>query len=264
MSRRYTSRKVEDDEFESEIFKDIERKTQEENGTSGSECESVESESSGNEELLVESDEDYDEDTTGAKIKQAKVDCEEDSDQDDDAPETVSFQSGKENAIQKMRQVMKQIDTEKIALKTKRRQLDQQYKDQKKRKLEKLSKSKLPEDFFDDLPEKMSNVKKSTSSTNKKVRKIADEEEASLADTEEDFGVSNEDFIPFDNNRLDGFEVSTVQSHKQLAMSSKVKAEDFRKTRLSNVPRHSSKVHFAKLEKKKALKKGLGKEFMII
>ncbi|XP_033763138.1 bud site selection protein 21-like [Pecten maximus] len=262
MSRRYSSRKVEDDEFESEIFKDIEKKTEDKSGTSGSENESVESESSENENLLVESDEEYDGDIVGATIERTGMDHMEDSD-GDDAPETVSFQSGKDNALQKMKQVMKQIDTEKIALKTKRRQLDQQYKEQKKRKLEKLSKSKLPEDFFNDLPEKLSDVKSKSSSKNKRVSSIADEEEGSLADTEEDFDVSKNDFIPLDNNRLSGIEVSTVQIHHQKAMSSKCRAEDFRTARLSNVPRHSSKAYFATLEKKKALKKGLRKDFMI-
>jgi len=40
MSRRYSTGEVEDDEFESDIFKDIEKKTQDGNGTSGSENES--------------------------------------------------------------------------------------------------------------------------------------------------------------------------------------------------------------------------------
>ncbi|OWF43076.1 bud site selection protein 21-like [Mizuhopecten yessoensis] len=264
MSRRYSTGEVEDDEFESDIFKDIEKKTQDGNGTSGSENESDEPESSENEDLLVESDEEYDEDNVATKVKTTDIayDNEEDSDQDD-APEAVSFQSGKENAIQRMRQVMKQIDTEKMTLKNKRRHLDQQYKDQKKKKLEELSKRKLPEDFFDDLPEETNDVKSKLSSKKKKVSSVADEEEGSLADTEEDFQVSKQDFISFDNNRLSGVEVSTIQNHKQKTMSSRCKAANFRVARLSNVPRHTSKTYFAKLEKKKALKTGLEKEFMI-
>ncbi|XP_069121212.1 uncharacterized protein [Argopecten irradians] len=261
MSRRYSLRKFEDDEFESEIFKDMDKKTQDENGASESENESVGSESSENEDLLVESGEEYDGEIVGARVEKSGQNEEDESDEDD-APETVSFQSGKENALRKMRQVMKQIDSEKSALKTKRRMLDEQYKEQKKRKLEKLSKSKLPEDFFNDLPEKTSSEKSKTSK-NKRVSSIADEEEGSLADTEEDFDVSKEDFIPLENNRLSGIEVSTVQSHQLKTMSSKCKAEDFRTGRLSNVPRHSSKAYYAALEKKKALKKGLGKDFMI-
>jgi len=53
------------------------------------------------------------------------------TDDDDDAPEDVSFQTGKQTALQQMRDAIKHINEEKIRVKEKRRKIDQQFKEQK-------------------------------------------------------------------------------------------------------------------------------------
>ena len=55
------------------------------------------------------------------------------TDDDDDAPEDVSFQTGKQTALQQMRDAIKHINEEKIRVKEKRRKIDQQFKEQKVR-----------------------------------------------------------------------------------------------------------------------------------
>lgn len=259
MSRRYSLRKAESNDFESDIFKTVEKTKPDVDGDSASEeSEDQEAASSENEDLLVESDEEYDEIPKPPKVTMHESgdrridDAEKDDSDEDAAPEAVSFTSGKESALQRMRQVMHQIDSEKIAIKLKRRHIDQQFKEQKRKKLEDLSRKKLPKDFFSDLPDETVTLK--SRSKNQKVGSVEDEEEGSLADTEEEFAIDHrQDVIPLEDNRLNpGVEAVTVQSHRQKTKSSTVKAHDFRNVRLNQAPRESTKSKFAKTAKKKA------------
>lgn len=114
---------------------------------------------------------------------------EEGEEDDDEVPEAVSFSSGREAALQQMKTALQQIGQNKQKLKDKRRQIDEQFKIQKQKKLEALAKKRLSEDFFDDLPDSVpkSNVlkRKAAKEEESKQEKNSEDEE-SFADTEED------------------------------------------------------------------------------
>uniref|UniRef100_K1S0Y7 Protein rogdi n=1 Tax=Magallana gigas TaxID=29159 RepID=K1S0Y7_MAGGI len=165
---------------------------------------------------------------------------EEGEEDDDEVPEAVSFSSGREAALQQMKTALQQIGQNKQKLKDKRRQIDEQFKIQKQKKLEALAKKRLSEDFFDDLPDSVpkSNVlkRKAAKEEESKQEKNSEDEE-SFADTEEDFDVGD-DFIPLDN-RLGGVCVEKIKETKKKVLSSIEKAKLFKQQRLygGKIPR---------------------------
>ncbi|XP_052717472.1 uncharacterized protein LOC128189763 [Crassostrea angulata] len=176
---------------------------------------------------------------------------EEGEEDDDEVPEAVSFSSGREAALQQMKTALQQIGQNKQKLKDKRRQIDEQFKIQKQKKLEALAKKRLSEDFFDDLPDSVpkSNVlkRKAAKEEESKQEKNSEDEE-SFADTEEDFDVGD-DFIPLDN-RLGGVCVEKIKETKKKVLSSIEKAKLFKQQRLygGKIPRMTSKSFYGYLE----------------
>lgn len=177
---------------------------------------------------------------------------------DDDAPEDVSFKTGKQTALQQMRVAIKHINEEKIKVKEKRRKIDQQFKEQKKRKMEEMKNARLSDDFLEELGDKS----KKTKTTDKKHVKLDvidrsslqdDEDEGSFADTEDDLD-ENRDFIPFETDRCGGVDVQTIKQYGKKTVSMALTAAEFKYRRLygSNTQRESTRSKMAKIAKRKA------------
>ncbi|KAK3105110.1 hypothetical protein FSP39_017456 [Pinctada imbricata] len=181
-------------------------------------------------------------------------------DDDDDIPESVSFRDSRNDAINRIKTALKEIGAQKGRVKEKRRKLDQQYKEQKKRKLEDLEKEKLSEEFLEDLPDfdtreksqhdgreatnhSVSRGKKDTVDSLEERLSFEDDEE-SFADTEDDFDDSGPaDFIPLDQDRLQGgVEAETLKKNKKKTLSSLEKAREFKQQALygSRIKRETS------------------------
>lgn len=180
------------------------------------------------------------------------------TDDDDDAPEDVSFQTGKQTALQQMRDAIKHINEEKIRVKEKRRKIDQQFKEQKKRKMEEMKNVRLSDDFLEELGDK---AKKTKTTEKKHVKSDViersslqdDEDEGSFADTEDDLD-QNQDFIPFETDRCGGVDVQTIKQYRKKTVSMTLTAAEFKYRRLygSNIQRESTRSKMAKIAKRKA------------
>ncbi|XP_071111133.1 U3 small nucleolar RNA-associated protein NOL7-like [Haliotis cracherodii] len=99
-------------------------------------------------------------------LELAHDDVASDEDDSDAAPEDVGFSETRATALSQMRQAMTQIKEEKLQLKTKRKQRDEKFKEQKRIKLEAVS--RLPDEILNSLPEKLSEEKKETDKEKKK------------------------------------------------------------------------------------------------
>ncbi|XP_061163105.1 nucleoplasmin-like protein ANO39 [Saccostrea echinata] len=177
------------------------------------------------------------------------------SEEDDEVPEAVSFSSGRKAALQEMKTALQQIGQNKQKVKDKRRQLNEQFKLQKQKKLEDLAKKKLSEDFFDDLPEaipKENNLKRKAVNTDHSKQAKDSEDEESFADTEEDFEI-NDDFIPLEE-RLGGVTVEKVKENEKKIMSSVEQARQFKQQRLygGKIPRMTNDSLIALKGKRRA------------
>lgn len=180
---------------------------------------------------------------------------------EDDAPENVSFKTGRQAAIQQMRESIRLINEEKIKVREKRRKIDEKFKEQKKRKIENLKRARLPDDFLEDLPDKLptkikvseTEEKKDLNSDGLEKGSSLDEDEGSFADTEDDF-EHNEDFIPLNSDRFGGVEVQPLKEYQKKTVSLALTAAEFKSKHLygSRIPRESTKAKMAKQEKRKA------------
>ncbi|XP_063408504.1 uncharacterized protein LOC134692070 isoform X2 [Mytilus trossulus] len=236
MKRRYHHVKFDDDDFETPAFDFLNDKESNKSGE------------------MKHSDDDIQLEDSGHESSDAGLSDE------DDAPEDVSFKTGKQTALQQMRDAIKNINAEKIKTKEKRRKIDEQFKEQKKRKMEELKNARLPEDFLEGIAEKLPSRKNTTTEkTNSKSDIIEraslqeDEDEGSFADTEDDFD-HNPDFIPFESSRSDGVEVQHIKEYQKKTTSLALTAAEFKYRQLygSRIHRESSKSKMAKREKKKA------------
>ncbi|XP_056001304.1 uncharacterized protein LOC125664807 [Ostrea edulis] len=174
--------------------------------------------------------------------------------EDDDVPEAMSFSSGRETALHQMKTALQQIGRNKEKMKEKRRQINEQNKLQKQKKLEALAKKKLSADFFDDLPDVIpnsNNLKRKAVHTNDSQPARDSEDEESFADTEEDQDV-NDDFIPLEE-RLGGVSVEKVKETKKKVLTSVEQALQFKQQKLygGKIPRMTSDSLFALKGKRK-------------
>nr|XP_022335929.1 uncharacterized protein LOC111132418 [Crassostrea virginica] len=180
---------------------------------------------------------------------------EEEDEDDDEFPESVSFSSGREAALHQMKTALQQIGQNKQKLKEKRRQMDEQFKLQKQKKLEALAKKRLSEDFFDDLQDsvpKSNSLKRKAAVVEERKQDKSSEDEESFADTEEDFEVGD-DFIPLED-RLGGVAVEKIKETKKKIMSAVEKARLFKEQRMygGKIPRMTNENLIALKGKRKA------------
>ncbi|XP_078336942.1 uncharacterized protein LOC111132418 [Crassostrea virginica] len=190
---------------------------------------------------------------------------EEEDEDDDEIPESVSFSSGREAALHQMKTALQQIGQNKQKLKEKRRQMDEQFKLQKQKKLEALAKKRLSEDFFDDLPDsvpKSNSLKRKAAVVEERKQDKSSEDEESFADTEEDFEVGD-DFIPLED-RLGGVAVEKIKETKKKIMSAVEKARLFKEQRMygGKIPRMTNENLIALKGKRKARHKKIEQVFM--
>ncbi|XP_048257263.1 uncharacterized protein LOC124119415 [Haliotis rufescens] len=93
-------------------------------------------------------------------LELAHDDVASDEDDRDAAPEDVGFSETRATALSQMRQAITQIKEEKLQLKANRKQRDEKFREQKRIKLEAVS--RLPDEILNSLPEKLSEEKKET------------------------------------------------------------------------------------------------------
>ncbi|XP_064642944.1 U3 small nucleolar RNA-associated protein NOL7-like [Lineus longissimus] len=179
-------------------------------------------------------------------------------DSDDDAPEAVSFTSGRQSALTAMKSAMEQIQKDKISTKDKRRKQDEQYKKQKEEKLALLAKRKLPEDLLASVSASRQKIdlegkKKKMKKERKQVEVVEEPEFQSDLDSEQEGFRSAEDdnFIPLGRS-VSGFQVVSVKEVSK-AKSLSQDAKNFRQNKLfgSRVPRESVQAKMAKETKRK-------------
>lgn len=218
------------DDFESDIFKSFNSNESEKESEKSDEDDinfDGEEDDESDDNLLVNSDsedanQDGDDIESRIPSKQGGDDSDDEED-DDDVPEAISFSSSKQSAMEQMKKAIKLIGDIKQNTKLKRKKLDEKYKEQKRKKLEDLSKNRLPEEFLADLSDVKESNKLSSGENHEKTKKSKkvkfkvknlnseDEDVGSLADTEEDFHETKEDFIPLESeDRLGGVEVVSL------------------------------------------------------
>lgn len=124
---------------------------------------------------------------------------------DSDAePEAVKFSDSRKNVLDRVRTAIRQLERDRQQLKAKRQKKDTVYKEQKRLKLEKLT--KLPEDVLEAAVASCpaTDRKQSSSKPSEPAAVDTRTDNARLPDDEytgtEDVGAAAEDFIPLDSN----------------------------------------------------------------
>ncbi|KAK3575971.1 hypothetical protein CHS0354_037337 [Potamilus streckersoni] len=193
MSRRRRYHKVEDDDnFETDVFASFNEKPAKDDDDSGSD----------DYKNALDSDEEpADEDILDQR----------ESTDDSDAPEVVSLVHSRDKAITTIREAMQLVKDQRKHKKQKRRDHNQMFEDQKKRKLEQLDQAKLPDDFLEEIDAKIPKKKKSnkiTKSVEKDGLKEAEIIDSAVGDEPEvnPAGGLDEDFIPLEQKSSDRFE----------------------------------------------------------
>lgn len=190
-----------------------------------------------------------------------------DSSSDDDAPDEISVTSSRQERVAQIRSIQEANRKRKEEEKEHRRRRNEMYHKQKERKLQELSKRKLPQDVLEGIPAKSSKVTaitKEGSQTLKSVTSglledslIKEVGGASDESHEEDegFDEATSDFIPLGSTNL---AVVTENKISQVRLDSVQKAMNFRESRLYNtkhIPRQTTEQRRARVAKKKANQK---------
>ncbi|XP_041377804.1 bud site selection protein 21-like [Gigantopelta aegis] len=175
----------------------------------------------------------------------------ETGEESDDVPDEITFSQSRESALTQINRVMQQIRNDNSQKKTKRKQQDMIFKQQKKKKLENFVAQKLPDDFLDSLPSVLEEkLKKDEKAAPRELDKESD-----VTDSETEDVQHNEDFIPLE--RLQGIEVVSLRhdkpKHKTLAQS----AAEFRQSRLygGKIPREDFQHICSRIEKRRVRRK---------
>ncbi|XP_046338331.2 bud site selection protein 21-like [Haliotis rufescens] len=244
--RALTQRQESDDEFETPAFRDI-----------GKDDETKETEEIDSEEDLVEAEEvSAGEGSSDEDLELAHDDVASDEDDSDAAPEDVGFSETRATALSQMRQAMTQIKEEKLQLKAKRKQRDEKFKEQKRIKLEAVS--RLPDEILNSLPEKLSEEKKETDKgkQKKKEKKKHEGKKQDLSIKKQSTVFEEtEDYLPLKTGFVDsetGIKAMPLKDlRKRMAISQS--AANFRNSRLygDHRRRESTQAYLAKMEKRK-------------
>lgn len=183
----------------------------------------------------------------------------ESSDADSDAePEAITFVDSRKNVLDRVRTAIRQIERDRQQLKAKRQKKDTVYKEQKRLKLEKLT--KLPEDVLEAVSSKSSTARKQFNSETKSSKPAAVDigtGEAKLSDDEnietENAVSEAEDYIPLDSNA--GIKAVTVNQLSK-TVSATQNAIEFRRQSSHNprIQRESASSFMAKSIKRKVMK----------
>ncbi|XP_067659199.1 U3 small nucleolar RNA-associated protein NOL7-like [Haliotis asinina] len=245
--RALIQRPESDDEFETPAFRDI-----------GKDDQTKETEESDSEADLVEAGGSSEEGSSDdeEELELADDDGANDEDDSDAAPEDVGFSESRATALSQMKQAMTQMKKEKLQLKAKRKQRDEKFKEQKRIKLEALS--RLPDEILDSLPEKLNEERKVAEKGKKK--KGEKKHKAKKEDPDKKKHVTvfeeTEDYIPLETGFIDsetGIKAMPLKDlRKRMAISQS--AANFRNSRLygDHRRRESTQAYLAKLEKRKA------------
>lgn len=184
---------------------------------------------------------------------------EESTDADSDAePEAVTFVDSRKNVLDRVRTAIRQIERDRQQLKAKRQKKDTVYKEQKRLKLEKLT--RLPEDVLEAVSSNSSREQKQRNVRTKpsKPAAVDTENEEAKATDDNNIGTKNtnseaEDYIPLDSNA--GIKAVTVNQLSK-ATSTTQSAIEFRRQRSHNpqIRRESASSFMAKSIKRKVMK----------
>ncbi|GFN96091.1 nucleolar protein 7-like isoform x1 [Plakobranchus ocellatus] len=177
-----------------------------------------------------------------------------DSSSEDEAPEEVSVTSTRQERVEQQKRIQNENRKNKEEEKGRRRQRNEMFRAQKERKLQELSKRKLPQDVLDGIPAKSSRVAASTQeeTNTDKNNSSEDLEEKHVDFDDEGFDEVSPDFIPLGSSNL---AVVTEDQVSKLRLSSVQEALNFKHSRLYNqryIPRESTQQRRAKAAKKRA------------
>ncbi|XP_071348537.1 U3 small nucleolar RNA-associated protein NOL7 [Trachinotus anak] len=136
---------------------------------------------------------------------------------DDEAPEEVTFEDSKAQALRSMKQALETARREKELLKEKRKRRQELFQEQKKRKL-------LPDDVLEEID----------STSSKKQKQSEDEAEEERQDDEESRKKKKKRSgkLAHSRNLKGNYKVATVKEEQALASFQQQAAEDFIQSRL--------------------------------
>ncbi|XP_045161695.2 nucleolin-like [Mercenaria mercenaria] len=182
------------------------------------------------------------------------------TDSDDEAPDDVGFHDSRQSVLSQLRSAMRQVDAEKQKKKSKRKQLDTQFKEQKAKKQEDLEKTKLPEDFLesidDVIPKKIQKTEGKRYEDGKKRRNRKPKTEATLemdsAIVQKSDDRLSANFIAFTDS-ASGVQVADLKYLEKQSKTVAQLAAEFRHSKLygKNVKRESNQKRLAKKEKRR-------------
>lgn len=212
---------------------------------------------SDSDEEHVEDVESSDEDSPAPKDDAVEK---ESSDTDSDAePEAVTFVDSRKNVLDRFRTAIRQIERDRQQLKAKRQKKDTAYKEQKRLKLDKLT--KLPEDVLEAVSSNSYTGQKERipeTKCSKPAAVATDEEEEATLSGDDIIGTENnkpeaENYIPLDSNA--GIRAVTVNQLSE-TMSTTQNAIEFRHQRAHNprIQRETASSFMAKSIKRKVMK----------
>ncbi|GFS04643.1 nucleolar protein 7-like isoform X1 [Elysia marginata] len=187
-----------------------------------------------------------------------------DSSSDDDAPEEISVTSSRQERVAQLKSIRKADQEKKEEEKERRRRRNEMFHMQKERKLQELSKRRLPQDVLEGIPAKSSKItakaeekSQSNEENNSDVPEEAKDKEAGVksdesAGEDEGFDEAPSDFIPLGSTNL---AVVTENQVSKMRVNSVQKALNFRESRLYNhklIPRQTTQQRRARAAKKRA------------
>ncbi|KAK3785756.1 hypothetical protein RRG08_051078 [Elysia crispata] len=186
-----------------------------------------------------------------------------DSSSDDEAPEEISVNSSRQERVAQLKSIQKANREKKEEEREHRRRRNEMFLMQKERKLQELSKRKLPQDVLEGIPAKSSKIIAKDKEENKlsevnesEVGEAKAEEMGSGSDVsngeDEGFDEASADFIPLGSTNL---AVVTENQVSKMRLNTVQQALNFKESRLYNqklIPRQTTEERRAKAAKKKA------------
>ncbi|RUS68741.1 hypothetical protein EGW08_023497 [Elysia chlorotica] len=187
-----------------------------------------------------------------------------DSSSDDEAPDEVGVASTRHERVAQLKSIQKANREKKEEEREHRRRRNEMFLLQKERKLQELSKRRLPQDVLEGIPAKSSKIIAKDKEQNKvseekdselvdeaKVEEIANRSEGSDGE-DEGFDEASTDFIPLGSTNLN---IVTANQVSKMQLNSVQQALNFKESRLYNqkhIPRQTTQQRRARAAKKRA------------